>query len=238
MGFSFAGVGRTLASKRFRAFYHKLHTDLPVIADFPDHEELIRFFHDASRDIQTKNVILYKLIGLYRQSGIYRELAPLFIALFTPALTRTYNYGRRMCPAMERDDIIQDILNIVLDELASGDIDARKTTGRLISRVRNRFRNLVNLKLKENVEVDHGDNLCELADDDNLSLIEDAEAFLESLVAGGVITKEDRDLITATAMGDIRIKNITQNRQDYERLKKRRQRIFAQIRKYLLNALD
>jgi hypothetical protein len=238
MGFSFSRIGRTLTSKRFRAFYRKLHTDLPVIADFPDYEELIRFFHDASRDIQTKNVILHKLIGLYRQSGIYRELAPLFIALFTPALTRTYNYGRRVCPSMEREDIIQDILNIFLDEVASGDVDACKTTGRLISRVRNRFRNLVNLKLKENAEVDHGADLCELADDDNLSLTEDADTFLESLVDGGVITKEDRDLITATAMGDIRIKNITQNRQDYERLKKRRQRIFAQIRKYLLNALD
>ena len=238
MGFSFSGVGRTLASKRFWAFYRKLHTDISCIADFPDHEELIRFFHDTSRDIQMKNVILHKLIDLYRQSGIYRDLAPLFIALFTPALTRTYNYGRRVCPSMEREDVIQDILNIFLDELASGDIDARKTTGRLISRVRNRFRNLVNLKLKENAEVNHCDGLCELADDDNLSLIEDADAFLESLVTGDVITKEDRDLITATAMGDIRIKNITQNRQDYERLKKRRQRIFTQMRKYLLNALD
>ncbi|MDD5227125.1 MAG: hypothetical protein PHV97_08100, partial [Candidatus Omnitrophica bacterium] len=135
MGFSFARIGRTLASKRFRAFYRKLHTDLPVIADFPDYEELIRFFHDISRDIDEKNAILYELIGLYRQSGIYRELAPLFIALFTPALTRTYNYGRRVCPAMEREDIIQDILNIFLDEVASGDVDACKTTGRLISRV-------------------------------------------------------------------------------------------------------
>lgn len=232
MGFSISGVGRTLTSKRFRAFYRKLHTDLPVIADFPDYEELIRFFHDASRDIQTKNVILHKLIGLYRQSGIYRELAPLFIALFTPALTRTYNYGRRVCPSMEREDIIQDILNIFLDEVASGDVDACKTTGRLISRVRNRFRNLVNLKLRENAEVDHGADLCELAGDDNLSLIEDADTFLESLVDGGVITKEDRDLITATAMGDIRIKNITQNRQDYERLKHRRRQIMEHIKKY------
>ena len=238
MGLSFAGIGRTLASKRFRTLYHKLHNDIPCIADFPDYEELIRFFHDASRDIQAKNIILHKLIGLYRQSGIYRDLSPLFIALFIPALTRTYNYGRRVCPSMEREDVIQDILNIFLDELASGDIDARKTTGRLISRVRNRFRNLVNLKLKENVEVDHCDDFCELADDDNLSLIEDADAFLDRLIARGLIAADDKELITATTMRDIPVKNISRNRQDYERLKKRRQRIFAQIRKYLVNALD
>lgn len=117
---------------------------MPCLADFPGHEDLIRFFHDADRDIQTKNVILYDLIVLYRQSGIYRELAPLFVALFTPALTRTYNYGRRICPSMEREDVIQDILNIFLDELAGTEIDAFKTAGRIISRVRNRFRSLVN----------------------------------------------------------------------------------------------
>lgn len=238
MGFSFSRIGRTLASKRFRVFYHNLYTDVPVIVDFPDHEALIRFFHDRDRDINVKNTILYELIILYRQNGIYCTLAPLFIALFTPALTRTYNYGRRVCPSMEREDIIQDILNIFLDELASSEIDAHKTTGRLISRVRNRFRNLVNRKLKENAEVDHGGDLCALVDDDNLSLIEDADAFLDRLVSRALITAEDKELITSTTMRDIPVKNISRNRQDYELLKKRRQRIFAQIREYLLNALD
>lgn len=238
MGFSFTRINRTLSSKHFRTFYRKLYADIPVIADFPDHEALIRFFHDRDRDINVKNAILYELIILYRKNDICCALAPLFIAFFTPALTRTYNYGRRVCPSMEREDIIQDILNIFLDELASSEIDAHKTTGRLISRVRNRFRNLVNRKLKENAEVDHGGDLCALVDDDNLSLIEDADAFLERLVSRGLITADDQELIATTTMHDIPVKTISCNRQDYERLKKRRQRIFAQIREYLLNTLD
>jgi len=237
MGLSFAGIGRTLASKRFRTLYHKLYNDIPCIADFPDYEELIRFFHDASRDIQAKNIILQKLIFIHRQGGIYRDLAPFFIALFAPALTRTYNFGRRICPAMEREDIIQDILNIFLDELASGDIDARKTTGRLISRVRNRFRSLVNLKLKEIAEADHCAHFHELAAGNNISLIEDADAFLDHLVECCVITENDRDLITMTALHDNPLKTFCYNRRDYERLKKRRQRVFAQIRQYLQNRM-
>jgi len=237
MGLSFAGIGRTLASKRFRAFYSKLHKGIPCVVDFPDHEELIRFFHNADHDIRAKNVILYELIILYQQGGIYRDLAPFFIALFTPALTRTYNYGRRVCPSMEREDVLQDILNIFLDELANGEVDVHKTTGRLISRVRNRFRDLVNLKLKENTAVDEFDDPGTLIADADISLIEDADAFLASLVAGGVITQSDRDLITMTALRDKPVKTLCKTRQDYERLKKRRQRVFAQIRRYLQNAM-
>jgi len=237
MGLSFAGIGRTLASKRFRAFYSKLHKDIPYIVDFPDHEELIRFFHDADHDIRAKNIILYELIFLYRQGGNYRELAPFVIALFTPALTRTYNYGRRICPLMEREDIIQDILNIFLDELANGQVDVHKTTGRLISRVRNRFRNLVNLKLGENAAADQCDDTGALIADEDISLIEDANVFLEGLVAGGVITPNDRELITATALRDTQLKTLCHNRRDYERLKKRRQRVLTQIRRYLQNAM-
>ncbi len=237
MGLSFAGIGRTLAAKRFRAFYSKLHKGIPCIADFPDYEELIRFFHDAGHDIRAKNIILQKLIFIYRQGGIYRELAPFFIALFTPALTRTYNYGRRVCPSMEREDVLQDVLNIFLDELANGEVDVHKTTGHLISRVRNRFRDLVNLKLKENATADQCDDAGTLIVDEDISLIEDADVFLESLVVRGVITQNDRDLITMTALRDTPVKTLCKTRQDYERLKKRRQRVFAQIRQYLRNAM-
>ena len=237
MGLSLTGIGRTLASKRFRTFYSKLHKGIPCIADFPDYEDLIHFFHDAGHDMRAKNIILCELIFLYRQGGIYRDLAPFFIALFTPALTRTYNYGRRVCPSMEREDVLQDILNIFLDELANGEIDVRKTTGRLISRVRNRFRDLVNLKLKENAAADQCDDPGTLIADEDISLIEDADVFLGSLVAGGVITHTDKDLITTTALRDTPVKTLCKNRRDYERLKKRRQRVFAQIRQYLQNVM-
>lgn len=237
MGLSFAGIGRTLATKRFRTLYHKLHNDIPCIADFPDHEDLIHFFHDPGRDIQVKNFILQKLIFLCRQGGIYRELAPFFVALFTPALTRTYNYGRRVCPSMEREDVIQDILNIFLDELANGEVDMHKTTGHLISRVRNRFRDLVTLKLREISASDQCTELRMLITDEDISLIEDVDAFLKSLVAAGVITQNNSDLIAMTAVHDTPLKTICNNRQDYERLKKRRQRILAQIRQYLLSAV-
>lgn len=78
----------------------------------------------------------------------------------------------------------------------------------------------------------------EFPSEDDAAPIEDADAFLDRLITLGLITAEDKELITATTIRDIQIKNLSHNRQDYERLKKRRQRIFAQIRKYLLNASD
>ncbi len=62
-----------------------------------------------------------------------------------------------------------------------------------------------------------------------------AESFLTGLVAAGVIHAEDRDLIHKTVIEGRPLKDLTANPREYQRLKKRRQRTLAVIRKYLRN---
>jgi len=63
----------------------------------------------------------------------------------------------------------------------------------------------------------------------------DAESFLAGLVAAGIIHAEDRDLIHKTVIEDRPLRDLTTDQREYQRLKKRRQRCLAAIRKYLRN---
>jgi hypothetical protein len=64
----------------------------------------------------------------------------------------------------------------------------------------------------------------------------DAGAFLNDLVAAGVIHAEDRDLIQKTVIEDRPLKDLATDPKEYQRLKKRRQRSLAAIREHLRNS--
>ncbi|HNY72674.1 MAG TPA: hypothetical protein PLU95_06535 [Syntrophales bacterium] len=63
----------------------------------------------------------------------------------------------------------------------------------------------------------------------------DAESFLTGLVAMGVIGAEDREIIYETVIKERPFKDLATDPKEYQRLKKRRQRCLAAIRKYLRN---
>jgi len=63
----------------------------------------------------------------------------------------------------------------------------------------------------------------------------DAGAFLDSLVASGVIHAGDREVIYETVIRGRSLKDLATDPKEYQRLKKRRQRSLAAIREYLRN---
>jgi hypothetical protein len=68
--------------------------------------------------------------------------------------------------------------------------------------------------------------------------ISNAETFLDHLVVAGVITAADKELIVATTISGIPLKKMLSGSGEYERIKKKRQRVFAAIRQYFLKASE
>jgi len=64
----------------------------------------------------------------------------------------------------------------------------------------------------------------------------DVGAFLDNLVAAGVICAEDREVIYETVIRERPFKDLATDPKEYQRLKKRRQRSLAAIREYLRNS--
>jgi hypothetical protein len=257
MGFSFSGIHKELSSERFRKFYQKLRAACPRLLPFPDHTFLIAFFHDTAQDLDEKDRSLFDLITFYREKDRHQDLAPLFIVLFTPPLAGIYRQGKRTCPRMEHDDLIQDICLLLLQVLKEAEITGFKVAGRIVGQVKNRFRSYLNYQIKhdpwdyspgqrtphrhttfEEADVEPGEYgeafLAIAGSDDSFPDIADAETFMDILVEAGVIAAADRDLIKATSISDLPLKEMTSNPKEYERLKKRRQRALLAIREYLL----
>ena len=257
MGFSFSGIRKDLSSVKFKRFYKGIRVTCPSLSPFPEHTSLIAFFHDTAQDLDEKDRILFDLITFYREKDRHQDLAPLFIVLFTPALAGIYRQGKRTCPRMEHDDLIQDICLLLLQVLKEAEMTGFKVASRIVGQVKNCFRSYLNYRIKhdswdyspgqriplrhttfEEDDVEPGEYgeafLAIAGSDDSIPDIADAETFMEILVEAGVITAADRDLIKATSISDLPLKEITSDPKEYERLKKRRQRALLAIREYLL----
>jgi len=262
MGFTFSGIHKGLSSERFRKFYQKLRAACPRLLPFPDHASLIAFFHDQAQDLDEKDIILYELIALYRKGHPFEDLAPFFMALFTPALSRIYAHGKRKCPDMEHEDLVQDICLILDRSLKETEITTWKVASRIIGRVKNLLRSYLIGRIKTD-PFKQTPGLCSsrrfvaFEDDDSIAHepppalltsqdaagegepdIADAETFLEHLVASGKITEADRDLIKATVLLEVPLKDIASDPKEYERLKKRRQRALLNIRQHLIKSME
>ena len=241
MGFFYIGVWEALASERFKRFYRELRKECPLLLPFPAHDNLIRFFHDKTQDMDQQDAILFDLIAIYRRAGASEALTPFFIAMFAPSLSLMCDHGRRKCLGIEKEHLIQEIVIALIQILRNGEIKPFKVAGQVIGKVRNRLRSYLNQRLKADPFPGTVTELTDYAQEetgDDAPDISNAETFLDHLVVAGVITAADRAMIMATTISGIPLKKMFSGSGEYERIKKKRQRIFAAIRQYWLKASE
>jgi hypothetical protein len=149
MGFSFAGLQKELESAGFRMLYEALRAECPHLASFADYRALIDFFHDRETDYETKDLILHHLIGVYLHSRKYEALAAFFLVLFMPAVARLYTRGRRVCPELGDDDLVQEICLALLHAIRETEIAPHRVAGQIIGKVKNAIQAILRRRIKE-----------------------------------------------------------------------------------------
>jgi len=149
MGFSFAGLQKELESAGFRTLYEALRAECPHLASFADYRALIDFFHDRETDYETKDIILHHLIGVSRHGGRYEALAAFFLVLFMPAIARLYTRGRRVCPELGDDDLVQEICLALLQTIREAEIAPHRVAGQIIGKVKNAIQAILRRRIKE-----------------------------------------------------------------------------------------
>jgi len=249
MGFTFSGIRGELAAKRFRKFFQQLREECPTLFPFPDHDSLLTFFHDQIQDLDRKDAILFELVTLYRKDVRYRDLAPLFIVLFTPALTNIYAHGRRRRPGIDQEDLLQDICLLLIQTIKEIEIIPYKVAGRIIGELRNRVRTLLNerpgeefveLKGDGTDEFETGQAIAAAGNDESEEIewiIAEITAFLDHLIRVRKITKKDKQIIMDTFIGGKALKAVLPP-SDYDRLKHRRLMIIGLIKAHFSKLLN
>lgn len=244
MGLSFSAYRKELSSRRFKRAYEALKADCPSISSFADHGDLIKFFHDRAADPVRKDAILFELVTLYRRDERHPAIAPLFVVLFTPAMSNIYAYARRKYPTIDREDLIQDLCLLLLQIIGESDIAPFKVAGRIAMELRNRFRSILNRISGEEFIPIKGDGTDEfetvhagtgafadgVTDDAKWTVIE-MTAFLDRLIRERRITKQDKRIIVKTLIEGKPLKDVV-SPTDYDRLKQRRLKVIELIKKY------
>lgn len=242
MGFSFAGYRKELSSKGFIQAYEEMRSECPVLFSFADHVDLIAFFHDQTADLDRKDAVLFELVTRYRDNSRRRDIAPLFIVLFTPALASIYTYARRRHPGIDREDLIQDLCFFLIQIIQESDITPYKVAGRIIGELRNRVRGLFPLipdeefiPLKgdgtDSFETGHACVGDDEAENDIEGIVLEITVFLDRLIRAGKITRKDKRILLSTFTGGKSLKDIASPR-EYVRLKHRRRQVMEHIKKY------
>lgn len=243
MGLSFSGYRRELASRVFRRAFEALRSECPEMFPFADPHELIAFFHDQAEDLDRKDAILFVLINQYRNNERYRDVAPLFIVLFTPALASIYTSARRSHPAIDREDLIQDLCLFLIQIIRESALTRYKVAGRIVGELRNRIRGLLKLIPDEEFVVVKGDGTdtfeasgtCAAVGDSKEfpidRIVHETVAFLDRLIRAGKITKQDKRMIMETLVKGKPLKDVV-SPGDYDRLKHRRLRIIRLMKEH------
>jgi len=243
MGLSFSGYRKELFSKGFQRAYEGMRADCPELFPFADPSDLIAFFHDQAADLDRKDAILFDLITRYRNEDRHRDIVPLFIVLFTPALASIYASARRRYPAIDREDLIQDLCLFLIQIIRENAITPYKVAGRIVGELRNRVRGLLSPIPDEGFISLKGDGTDEFESDRTYAAAGDSEdvrieqivtetaAFLDHLILARKITKQDKRMIMETLIKGKSLKDVVSPR-DYDRLKRRRLRIMGLIKKH------
>jgi len=242
MGLSFSSYRKELSSRGFKRAYEGLRADCPELLPFADPSELIAFFHDQAADLDRKDAILFVLITQYRNDNRYRDIVPLFIVLFTPALANIYTSVRRSHPAIDREDLIQDLCLFLIQIIRESAIPSYKVAGRIVGELRNRVRGLFSSIPDEEFVALKGDGTDEFesnrtyaagdGEDDQIEqIVAETAAFLDHLIRARKITKQDKRMIMETLIKGKSLKDIV-SPSDYDRLKHRRLKIMGLIKKH------
>ncbi len=242
MGLSFSGFRKELSSRGFKRAYDALRVECPELFPFADQGDLIVFFHDQTADLDRKDAILFEIITRYRNENRHRDIAPLFIVLFTPALASIYTYARRRHPGIDREDLIQDLCLFLVQIIQEIDITPYKVAGRIVGELRNRVRGLLNLIPDEEFVALKGDGTDAFETGQPVTAANDSEvegrserirqeimAFLDRLIRAGKTTRKDKRILLDTFMSGKSLKDLASSR-DYERLKHRRRQVMDHIK--------
>jgi len=242
MGLSFSGYRKELSSLGFKRAYEALREECPELFAFADPGELIVFFHDQAADLDRKDAILFDLVTRYRNDNRHRDIAPLFIVLFTPALASIYTHARRRHPGIDREDLIQDLCLFLIQIIRESAITPYKVAGRIVGELRNRVRGLLNLIPDEEFVALKGDGTDAFETGQPVTAAKDSEvegrserirqeimAFLDRLIRAGKITRKDKRILLDTFMSGKSLKDLASSR-DYERLKHRRRQVMDHIK--------
>ena len=241
MGLSFSGYRKELSSLGFKRAYEGLRAECPELFAFADPGDLIAFFHDQAADLDRKDAILFDLVSRYRNDNRHRDIAPLFIVLFTPALASIYTHARRKHPGIDREDLIQDLCLFLIQIIRESAITPYKVAGRIVGELRNRVRGLLNLIPDEGFVDLKGDGTDEfevsdkgISDDTEAEnhieqIMEEITAYLDRLLRVGKITKSDKRILLDTFISGKSLKDLASPR-DYERLKHRRRQVMDHIK--------
>ena len=242
MGLSFSGYRKELSSRGFRRAYEGLRAECPVLFLFAQPGDLIAFLHDQAADLHRKDAILFDLVTRYRNDNRHRDIAPLFIVLFTPALASIYTSARRRHPGIDREDLIQDLCLFLIQIIRESAITPYKVAGRIVGELRNRVRGLLSPIPDEGFVALKGDGTDEFelnrtyaagdGEDDRIEqIVAETAAFLDRLIRARKITKQDKRMIMETLIKGKSLKDVVAPG-DYERLKRRRLRIMGLIKKH------
>jgi hypothetical protein len=209
---------------------------------FADPGDLIAFFHDQATDLDRKDAILFDLVTRYRKGNRHRDIAPLFIVLFTPALASIYTHARQRHPGIDREDLIQDLCLFLIQIIRESAITPYKVAGRIVGELRNRVRGLLSPIPDERFVALKGDGTDEFelnrtyaageGEDVRIEqIVTETAAFLDHLIRARKITKQDKRMIMETLIKGKSLKDIA-SLSDYDRLKRRRLRIMGLIKKH------
>ncbi len=242
MGLSFSSYRKELSSRGFKRAYGGLRAECPELFPFTQPGDLITFFHDQAADLDRKDAILFDLVTRYRNDNRHRDIAPLFIVLFTPALASIYTHARRRHPGIDREDLIQDLCLFLIQIIRESAITPCKVAGRIVGELRNRVRGLLSPIPDEGFVALKGDGTDEFesnrtsaagdGEDDQIEqIVTETAAFLDHLIRARKITKQDMRMIMETLIQGKSLKDIVAPG-DYDRLKRRRLRIMGLIKKH------
>lgn len=242
MGLSFSSYRKELSSRGFKRAYEGVRSECPELFLFADPGDLIAFFHDQATDLDRKDAILFDLVTRYRKGNRHRDIAPLFIVLFTPALASIYTHARQRHPGIDREDLIQDLCLFLIQIIRESNITPYKVAGRIVGELRNRVRGLLSPIPDERFVALKGDGTDEFelnrtyaageGEDVRIEqIVTETAAFLDHLIRARKITKQDKRMIMETLIKGKSLKDIA-SLSDYDRLKRRRLRIMGLIKKH------
>lgn len=217
-----------------------MRADCPELFPFANPSDLIAFFHDQAADLDRKDAILFDIVARYRNDDRYRDIVPLFIVLFTPALASIYASARRRHPAIDREDLIQDLCLFLIQIIRESAITPFKVAGRIVGELKNHVRGLLGLIPAEEFIVIKGDGTDAfevrhdfVSDDEAEDFVErireEITTFLDRLLRAGKISRKDGRILLETFIGGKSLKDLASAR-DYERLKHRRRQVMEYIK--------
>lgn len=219
-----------------------MRAECPELFPFADPGDLIVFFHDQATNLDRKDAILFEIITRYRNDNQHRDIASLFIVLFTPALASIYTHARRRHPGIDREDLIQDLCLFLIQIIMESAITPYKVAGRIVGELRNQVRGLLNLIPDEEFVALKGDGTDAFETGQPVTAAKDSEvegrserirqeimAFLDRLIRAGKITRKDKRILLDTFMSGKSLKDLASPR-DYFRLKHRWRQVMDHIR--------